>query len=75
MTDKVDLKYMSGTKGGGMMAQAAGVKELVLVHNRRIGEPGVMERAIADVAKYFHGQIVMGREFMDVPLDAGAQRY
>ncbi len=75
MTDKVDLQYMSGTKGGGMMAQAAGVKQLVLVHNRRIGEPGVMERAIADVAKYYDGQIVMGREFMDVPLDIVGQTY
>ncbi len=75
MEDTVDLKYMAGTRGGGLMAQAAGVRELVLVHNRRIGQTGVMERAIADVAKYFRGQIVMGREFMDVPLDVVAQRY
>jgi ribonuclease BN (tRNA processing enzyme) len=75
MQDVPDLEYMTGTAGAGKLAQEAGVKELVIVHNRRIGQPGVMERAVADVAKYYDGQIVMGTEFMEVPLDHMRMNY
>ena len=63
-----EAEYMCGTTGAGEMAQAAGVRKLVLVHNTGIGEHGPMERAIADVASVYDGEIIMGEELMEVPL-------
>ncbi len=65
---KPDLKYMAGTRGAGRLAQEAGARQLVLVHNRRIGDHGKMEQAIADVAEVYDGQIIFGEELMEVPL-------
>ena len=65
---KPDGEYMCGTTKAGELAQEAGVGKLVLVHNTRIGDHGVMERAIADVAKVFDGDVIMGEELMEVPL-------
>ena len=65
---KPEAQYMCGSTGAGELAQAAGVKKLVLVHNNRIGTPGRMERAIVDIAKVYDGEIIMGEELMEVPL-------
>jgi ribonuclease BN (tRNA processing enzyme) len=65
---KPEGEYMCGTTGAGELAQKAGAKKLVLVHNTRIGQHGPMERAIADVAKVYDGEIIMGEELTEVPL-------
>lgn len=65
-----------GTISAGRVAQEARVSRLVLVHNTRaigaetLGEPtpGGAERVIAEVASQFSGEIVLGREFLRVPL-------
>ena len=66
--DKPEGRYMCGTTGAGKLAQQAGAKKLVLVHNSSIGAHGPMERAVADVASVYDGEIVMGEELMEVPL-------
>ena len=62
-----DLIYMMGTTGAGRLARESGAKQFVIVHNRRIASPGLMERAIAMVAKEYGGQIIFGAEMMEVP--------
>jgi len=61
-------KYMSGTTQAGKLAQEASAKRLILVHNRGIGSHGPMERAIADVAKVYDGEIIMGEEMLEMEL-------
>ena len=68
IADTPESEYMCGTTGAGQLAQEAGAKKLVLVHNTRIGHHGPMERAIADVAKVYDGEIIMGEELTEVPL-------
>jgi ribonuclease Z len=60
--------YMSGTTDTGKLAQEAGVKKLVLVHNTSWALPGRMEKGIAEIASVYDGEIVFGREMMEVPL-------
>lgn len=65
-----------GTISAGRVAREAEVKRLVLVHHTRaigaetLGEPapGQAERVIAEVASQFSGEIVLGKEFLHVPL-------
>ena len=69
-----------GTISAGRLAQAAGVKRLVLVHHTHaIGaetlsspQMGRAERVVAEVASQFNGQIILGREFLQVPLSASS---
>ena len=61
-------EYMCGTTGAAQLAQETGARKLVLVHNTRIAEHGRMERVIADVARVYEGEIVMGEELMEVPV-------
>ena len=68
IADKPEGEYMCGTTGAGKLAQEAGAKKLVLVHNTRIGQHGPMEQAIADVAKVYDGEIIMGEELTEIPL-------
>lgn len=65
---KPDLEYMCGTRGAGKLAQDAGAKKLVLVHNTRIAGRGKMERAVADVAGSYDGEVVFAEELLEVPL-------
>jgi ribonuclease BN (tRNA processing enzyme) len=65
-----------GTITAGQVACKAGVERLVLVHHTRaIGaeylgppQPGQAERVVAEVATVFHGEIVLGREFLEIAL-------
>ena len=65
-----------GTITAGRVAREARVKRLVLVHHTRaIGaetlgdpEPGQAERVIAEVASQFDGEIILGREFLQIEL-------
>ena len=60
--------YMSGTIGTGELAQEAGVKKIVLVHNTAWAIPGRMEKGIAEIASVYDGEIVFGSEMMEVPV-------
>jgi ribonuclease BN (tRNA processing enzyme) len=60
--------YMSGTTDTGKLAQEAGVKKLVLVHNTGWAIPGRMEKGIAEIASVYDGEIVFGSEMMEVPV-------
>ena len=66
--DTEESNYMCGTTGAAKLAQEAGAKKLVLVHNTFIGSHGRMEAAVADIAKAYEGEIIMGEELMEVPL-------
>ena len=68
IADKPEGRCMCGTSGAGKLAQEAGAKKLVLVHNASIGARGVAEWAIADTASVYDGEIVFGEELMEVPL-------
>ncbi len=68
LSDRPEKKYMAGTVGVGSLAQKAGAGKLVLVHNRGIAGHGRMERAVADVASVYEGEIIFGEELMEVPL-------
>ena len=65
-----------GTLSAGRVAAEAQVKRLVLVHTTRaigaetLGEPapGQAERVVAEVASQFNGEIILGKEFLRVPL-------
>jgi ribonuclease BN (tRNA processing enzyme) len=59
---------MCGTTGAGKLAQEAGAKKLVIVHNSSIGARGRAERAIAEIASVYDGEIVFGEEVMEEPL-------
>ena len=50
------------------MAQKAGVKKIVLVHNTAWAIPGRMEKGIAEIASVYDGEIVFGSEMMEVPV-------
>ena len=58
-----------GTKGAARMAQAAGVKKLVLAHvGPHLSQHGAMEKGIGDVRSLFEGEIVFSEELMKVPV-------
>jgi ribonuclease Z len=58
-----------GTKGAAQMAQAAGVKRLVLVHvGPHLAAHGPMEKGIGDVRKIYEGEIIFADELMSLRL-------
>ena len=60
-------QYMCGSETAAKMAQDAGAKQLVLVHQTdAMDEPGETERAVRDIARHYDGDIVWGRELMSV---------
>jgi ribonuclease Z len=64
-----DAEYMSGSLAAAKMAEAAGVRKLVLVHqSHTLDAPGQTERALADIASAYSGEVVWGRELMSVDL-------
>lgn len=59
---------MTGTIHAARIAQDAGVKKLVLVHQGfDLEAPASMARALKDVADVFKGTVVWGEEMMEVP--------
>jgi len=63
-----EATYQCGSRDVAIMAQRAGVKRLVLVHQvHHLDGPGQMERAIRDITRYFDGEVVWGKELMTVP--------
>ena len=62
-----EAEYMCGSTTAAKMAQDAGAKRLVLVHQVNImDDPGETERAVRDIARHYDGEIVWGRELMRV---------
>ena len=59
----------TGTLDAAKMAQDTGVKKLVLIHTGpRLCEPDSKERAIADIARIYEGEIIFGEELMRLDL-------
>ncbi|HAL49753.1 MAG: MBL fold metallo-hydrolase [SAR202 cluster bacterium] len=60
-----EADYMCGSTAAGKMAQDAGAKKLVLVHQGGpLQTPGATERALGDVAAVYDGPVIWGRELM-----------
>lgn len=58
-----------GTTNAAKIAKEAGVKRLILTHTgSRVCEPGGREKAIADVTRIYHGEIIFAEELMTVEL-------
>ena len=58
-----------GTTGAARMAQAAGVRKLVLVHvGPHLSAHGSMERGIGEVSRTYDGEIVFSEELMRISL-------
>ena len=58
-----------GTTGAAKMAQAAGVKKLVLVHvGPHLSQHGPMEKGIGDVRDHYDGEILFSDELMSFDL-------
>jgi ribonuclease BN (tRNA processing enzyme) len=57
------------------MAEEAGAKTLVLVHqSQSLEEAGNMERALRDVGRAFHGRVVWATELMALDVAGGDAR-
>jgi len=60
-----EAEYMSGSTAVAGVAQAAGAKKLVLVHQAHwLDVPGQTERALRDITRIYDGEVVWGRELM-----------
>lgn len=58
-----------GTTEAARLGAETGAKRLILVHQREaFARPGSMERAIADIAAIYKGEIIFPREFMQLEL-------
>ena len=67
MADSAEAPGQCGTKGAAQMAQAAGVKKLVLVHvGAHLAGHGPMEKGIGDIASIYDGEVVFSDELMAV---------
>ena len=54
-----------GTTGAGRMAEAAGVKKLVLVHmGPHIAQHGPLEKGLGDIREVYNGQVIYAEELM-----------
>lgn len=60
---------MTGSTGAARVAQEAGVKKLVLVHQgHELACHGPMEKALGEMAEFYKGTIIWGEELMEVGL-------
>ena len=58
-----------GTTGAGRMAEAAGVKKLVLVHmGPNISKHGPLEKGIGDIREVYNGQVIYAEELMKLDI-------
>jgi len=63
------LSGFSGTLDAAEMAAAAGVQRLVIAHQGpNLSRPGSREKAVADMASIFKGELIFGEEFMALDL-------
>ena len=62
-----EAPHQCGTTGAAEMAQAAGVKKLVLVHiGPNLSTHGVMEKGIGDIKRLYDGELVFSDELMSL---------
>lgn len=62
-----EAEYMCGSTTASKMAQEAGAKKLVLVHQTDVMDnTGETERAIRDISKHYDGEIIWGEELMSI---------
>ena len=60
----------TGTRDAAEMAKEAGVKKLILTHTgKRMTAPGLKEKAIAEIARHFPGEIIFGEEQMVLDME------
>ena len=58
---------MCGSTTASKMAQEAGAKKLVPVHQTDVMDNiGETERAIRDISKHYDGEIIWGKELMSI---------
>jgi len=64
------LSGFCGTLDAAEMARNANVQRLVITHQGpNLSRPGSREKAVADMAAIFKGEIIFGEEFMTLELD------
>jgi len=64
------LAGFCGTLDAAEMAAAAGVRRMVVTHQgQNLAQPGSREKAVADMAAIFKGEIVFGEEFLTLDLN------
>jgi ribonuclease BN (tRNA processing enzyme) len=69
-TDPRLIDSGSGHLDAARTARDAGVKTLVLVHlTEQIDRPGIRERVLYEAHQVFGGNIVLGQDLLDVPLE------
>ena len=67
--DTPEAQYMCGSRAVAEMAQAAGARRLVLVHQAHdLDRPGQAERALRDITRIYDGGVVWGQELMSLDL-------
>ena len=71
VTDPRLTSCCSGHLDAARTAKAANVRTLVLVHlTEQVEKPGIRERVLHEAAEIFDGQIILGEDLLEVPLDA-----
>ena len=73
LQDEIDgtpeSEFMCGSTAAAQMAQAAGAKQLALVHQSpSLDQPGLAERALADITAVYDGTVIWGRELMTLEM-------
>ena len=69
MNENGEARGQCGTTGAAKMAQAAGVKRLVLVHmGPNLSGRGALDKAKSDVKAAYHGETIFSEELMSIVL-------
>ena len=64
-----EAEYMCGSTAAAKMAQEAGARKLVLVHQSyTLDAPEKQRKALSDVTDEYDGEIVWGEELMELPV-------
>lgn len=65
--DTPEAQFQCGSPDVALLAQEAGAKKLVLVHQiHLLDQVGQMERALRDIMRHYDGDVVWGRELMTI---------
>lgn len=60
----------TGHKQAAEIARSSNAKTLVLTHiTSQIDRPGIRERVIADISRIYNGNIVMGHDLLELPIN------
>lgn len=62
-----EAEFQCGSRDVAKVAQEAGAKKLVLVHQiHHLDAPGQTERALRDITRHYDGEVVWGRELLTI---------